>query len=253
MTDEELLRRYADGDVGAREQIARRYMPLARRLAAKHRNSSEPPEDLEQVAYLGLLKTIDRYQPGRGSFTGYAVTTIRGELKRHFRDHGWTLHVPRSLQERYLKVNGAVQALTTELGRPPTPAEVGRKTDLAVDEVVEALDVANGYTARSLDAPLGEDDGDGTSTLGDMLGASDPGYETVETGQAVAPAFRALPEREQVMLRLRFVDDLTQAEIAARCGVSQMHVSRLLRRSLHQLLEALEEPEGRSSRPARTP
>ncbi len=250
MTDEELLQRYADGDVGAREQIARRYMPLARRLAAKHRNSSEPAEDLEQVAYLGLLKTIDRYQPDRGSFTGFAVTAIRGELKRYFRDHGWTLHVPRSLQERYLKVNGAVQVLTTELGRPPTPAEVGRKTDLAVDEVVEALDVASGYTARSLDAPLGEEDGVGTSTLGDMLGASDPGYETVETGQAVAPAFRALPEREQVMLRLRFVDDLTQAEIAARCGVSQMHVSRLLRRSLLQLLEALEEP---SSRPARAP
>lgn len=250
MTDEELLRRYAEGDVGAREQIARRYMPLARRLAAKHRNSSEPPEDLEQVAYLGLLKTIDRYDPERGSFTGYAVTTIRGELKRHFRDHGWTLHVPRALQERYLKVNGTVQQLTTELGRPPTPAEVGRKTGLAVDEVVEALDAANGYTARSLEAPLGEEGGEGSSTLGDTVGESDPGYETVETGQAVAPAFRALPEREQVILRLRFVDDLTQAEIAARCGVSQMHVSRLLRRSLHQLLEALGDS---SSRPARAP
>ena len=238
LSDESLLRRYADGDLSAREEIVRRYMPLASRLAAKYRNSSEPREDLEQVAYLGLLKTIDRYRPDAGTFTGYAVTTIRGELKRHFRDHGWALHVTRPVQERYLKVNAASDALVAQLGRSPTPAEIAERTDLSLDEVAAALDAAHGYVARSLDAPIGgEAEGPG-NTLADTVGGTDPGYETVELAQAVEPAFRELPSRQQQILRLRFVEDLTQADIAARCGVSQMHVSRLLRRSLDELLAA---------------
>jgi RNA polymerase sigma-B factor len=241
VSDEELLHRYAEGSLSARETLARRHMPMARRLAARHRRSSEPAEDLEQVAYLGLLKTIDRYDPGLGSFVGYAVTTIRGELKRHFRDHGWTMHVTRPVQERYLKVTAEADGLTTSLGRPATVKELAAKTGLMVDEVVEALDAGHGYSPPSLDAPVGGEWGEPARTLGDTVGSVEAGFERVELGEAIGPAFRRLPERQQAMLRMRFLEDLTQSEIAARCGVSQMHVSRLLRRSLNALLESVEE------------
>ena len=238
-SDEELLARYAGGDLEARERIAQRHMPMARRLAARHRRSSEAAEDLEQVAYVGLLKTIDRYDPGAGSFVGYAVTTIRGELKRHFRDHGWTVHVARPVQERYLKINAAGDALTTALGRAPTVRELAEKTGLAIEDVVEALDAAQGYSPPSLDAPAGSDPEEASRTLADTVGREERGYALVDLGDAIEPAFRRLPEREQRMLHMRFVEDLTQSEIASRCGVSQMHVSRLLGRALKQLLEAL--------------
>jgi len=238
-SDEQLLERYAGGSLDAREELTRRHMPMARRLAARHRRSSEPTEDLEQVAYLGLLKTIDRYEPGAGSFVGYAVTTIRGELKRHFRDHGWTLHVSRPVQERYLKVSAAASALSASGGHTPTVRELAEKTGLGIEDVVEALDAAQGYSPPSLDAPAGIDPENGARTLADTVGRTEPGYDTVELGEAIEPAFRRLPERQQQMLRMRFVEDLTQSEIASRCGVSQMHVSRLLRRSLNELLETV--------------
>ena len=237
--DKELLARYAQGSLEAREELARRHMPMARRLAARYRRSSEAAEDLEQVAYLGLLKTIDRYDPSLGGFVGYAVTTIRGELKRHFRDHGWTMHVTRPVQERYLKVSAAADTLAVSQGRAPTLKELALHTGFGVDEVVEALDAGDGYSPPSLDAPATSDPDGATRTLGDTVGMSEPGYERVELGEAVGPAFRRLPERQQDMLRMRFIEDLTQSEIAARCGVSQMHVSRLLRRSLNELLAAL--------------
>ena len=221
---------------------------MARRLAAKHRRSSEPSDDLEQVAYLGLLKTIDRYEVGRGSFVGYAVTTIRGELKRHFRDHGWTMHVTRPVQERYLQVGAAADSLSAAHGRAPSVRQLAEKTGLAADEVVEALDAAHGYSPPSLDAPAGADPEDVSRTLGDTLGREESGYDTVELEEAIEPAFRRLPPRQQQMLRLRFVEDLTQSEIAARCGVSQMHVSRLLRRSLNELTESVGGFEAGASR-----
>ena len=238
-TDEQLLIRYAEGSLEAREEIARRYMPMARRLAARHSRSSEAQDDLDQVAYMGLLKTIDRYDPSAGSFVGYAVTTIRGELKRHFRDHGWTVHVARPVQERYLQVSAAADAFAASQGRTPTVGELADRTGLALEDVAEALDAAQGYSPTSLDAPAGADPDDPSRTLADTVGREEAGYDRVEFGEAVAPGFRRLPERQQRMLHMRFIEDLTQSEIAERCGVSQMHVSRLLRRSLNELLDTL--------------
>lgn len=239
-SDEQLLEHYACGSLEAREELARRYMPMARRLAARHRRSSEPAEDLEQVAYLGLLKTIDRYEPGAGSFVGYAVTTIRGELKRHFRDHGWTVHVPRPVQERCLRVSAAADSLSASQAHAPTARQLAEATGLTLEEVVEALDAAHGYAPPSLDAPAGADPEGTSRTLGETIGREEIGYGAVELGAAVAPAFHQLPERQQRILRMRFVEDLTQSEIAARFGLSQMHVSRLLRRSLNELLSSFE-------------
>jgi RNA polymerase sigma-B factor len=234
-----LFRAYAGGDLRAREMIAEHYMPLAQRLARRYRHSGEALEDLEQVAFVGLLKTIDRFEPDAGSFIGYAVPSIRGELKRHFRDKGWAMRVPRPVQERWLRVGEATERLTARLGRSPSARELAVKTQLPLEEVVEALDVAQAYSPRTLDAPLASDE-DGSRTLGDSLGAVDPGFEHVELGASIAPAFAELPTRQQRIMHMRFVEDQTQAEIADRFGISQMHVSRLLRRSLDHLSEAAE-------------
>lgn len=231
------MRRYQNGDLRAREDMARGFMPLACRLAGRYGRHGEAQEDLEQVAYLGLLKAIDRYDPAIGSFARYAVPSILGELKRHFRDKGWALHVPRSLQERVLKVGEATERLYGQLGRSPTPWDIAAHTGCTLEEVLEALDAGSAYTPATLDAPhRGEDDS--ARTLGDTLGSVDARFELVELGNTVAPAYRALPEREREILRLRFAEDLTQSEVAERLGISQMHVSRLLRRSLDRLGEA---------------
>jgi RNA polymerase sigma-B factor len=150
------------------------------------------------------------------------------------------MHVTRPVQERYLKVTAAADELATSLGRPATVKELAAKTGIDLDDVVEALDAGHGYSPPSLDAPVGGEWGEPSRTLGDTVGSAETGYERVELGEAIGPAFRRLPEREQAMLRMRFLEDLTQSEIAVRCGVSQMHVSRLLRRSLNALLEAAE-------------
>jgi RNA polymerase sigma-B factor len=220
--------------VSAREELVRMFMPLAQRLAARYRHTGESQEDLEQVAYLGLIKAIDRYDADLGPFVRYAVPNVLGELKRHFRDKGWAMHVPRSLQERFLQINRGIDELSAKLGRSPTPSDIAAHTGCSLEEVLEALDAAGAYTPAALDAPH-PGDPDGERTLGDSLGSDDRRYELVELGQALAPAFRALPPREQTILKLRFIDDLTQSEIADRVGVSQMHVSRLLRRSLERL------------------
>jgi RNA polymerase sigma-B factor len=236
-SDEALFLRYGGGDFAARDELVRRFMPLARRLAGRYRHTAEGQEDLEQVAYLGLIKSIDRYDPAVGGFVRYAVPNILGELKRHFRDKGWGMHVPRSLQERVLKVNEAVEVLSARLGRSPLPRDIAEESGLSLEDVLEALDAASAYAPAALDAPYGGDD-DGERTLGESLGKEDGHFELVELGQSVGPALAALPDREREMIRLRFVEDLTQAEIANRTGVSQMHVSRLLRRSLDRLSAA---------------
>jgi RNA polymerase sigma-B factor len=238
-SDQSLFRRYAEGDLDARAAIVERYMPLARRLAARYRRSGEAREDLEQVAYVGLLKTIDRFEPEAGSFIGYAIPSIRGELKRHFRDKGWGMRVPRPVQERWLKVSEATDQLTASRGHSPSVRELAARTGFSVEQVLEALDAAQAYAPRALDQPIAADD-DGTRTLADSLGGDDPGYENVELGATLNPAFSALPDRQQQIMRLRFVEDLTQAQIAERFGISQMHVSRLLRRSLDHLSGAVE-------------
>jgi RNA polymerase sigma-B factor len=236
-TPEALLSAYRDGDSAAREELIDQLLPVARRLASRYRHSSEEREDLEQVAYLGLLKAIERADPQRGPLMRFAIPTILGELKRHFRDYGWTMRVPRSLQERFLLVGEAVEKLTSSLGRSPAPADVAEATGLTVEEVVEALGAATAYSPVALDAPRRSDDGyDGT--LADTVGELDSAYDIVDAVHAVTPALATLPAREREILRLRFVEDLTQSEIAARVGVSQMHVSRLLRRALDRLGEA---------------
>ncbi len=238
--EQSLLRRYRDGDLDARDELVRMFMPLARRLAGRYRQTGESQDDLEQVAYLGLIKAIDRYDADLGPFVRYAVPNIMGELKRHFRDKGWAMHVPRSLQERFLQINQAIEELAGRLGRSPTPKDIAGHTGCSVEEVLEALEASSAYTPVTLDAPQAIDS-DGDRTLGDTLGSEDHRYELVELGQSLAPAFQALPRREQTILKLRFIDDLKQSEIAERVGVSQMHVSRLLRRAPDQLAAAAAE------------
>jgi RNA polymerase sigma-B factor len=238
--DHELLVRYQrDGDLAAREELVLRFMPLARQLAGRYRGAGEQQDDLVQVACLGLLKAVDRFEPERGYvFTKYAVPTMLGELKRHFRDKGWSVHVPRATQELVLKVSEALSTLPSKLGRSPKPRDVAAFLGVSVEEVLEAMEAATAYEATSLDAPRPGSDDDGGWTLGDMVAEEDHGYELVEIGEALRGSMHALPDRERLILKLRFEQDLTQAEIADHVGVSQMHVSRLLRRSLDRLAAA---------------
>jgi RNA polymerase sigma-B factor len=234
--DKRLLRRYHhDGEVGARDELVERFLPLARQLARRYQRGNEPLDDLIQVASIGLVKAIDRFDPERGTaFSSYAVPTILGELKRYFRDSGWAVHVPRGMQERVMTVNQAVSKLSRELGRSPTAGEIARETGQDPELVLEALEAAIAYDAVSLDTPRTSDEDDG-DTYADTMGAIDERFELVEYQSAIGPTMRALPARDRLVLKLRFEQDLTQLEIAERIGVSQMHVSRLIRRALKRL------------------
>lgn len=226
-------------DRRAREQLVRRYLPLARKLARRYRGSHEPLDDLEQVANVGLVKAIDRYNPERGSgFNSFAVPTILGELKRYFRDSGWSVHVPRGLQELAIKTEQAQRVLSAETGRAPTFNELAEYLEVSVEEVHDAIEAAASHHAVSLDAPSDDGEGDG-GTLGDAIGGIDPRFEQVEWGTCVARASNELSERERRALALRFVEDQTQSEIAAEIGVSQMQVSRILRTALDRLSVSL--------------
>jgi RNA polymerase sigma-B factor len=230
-----LIAYHRDGDLAAREELVERFMPLARDLALRYTYTDEPFDDLLQVASLGLIKAIDRFEPGRGTkFTSYAAPTILGELKRHFRDKGWALHVPRDLQERTLAVSRETEALSKELGRSPKVREVADALGCAVEEVLEAQEAAASYEAASLDAPTSRDDGESASLV-ELMGEKDTSYELVESRDAILSTWQALPEVERKVLELRFMHDLTQREIGERIGYSQMHVSRLLRRALKRL------------------
>jgi RNA polymerase sigma-B factor len=235
-TERLLLVRYHEfGDIAAREELVERFLPLARDLALRYTYTDEPFDDLLQVASLGLVKAIDRFEPGRGSkFTSYAAPTILGELKRHFRDKGWSLHVPRDLQERSLAVSRATELLSKELGRSPKVREVAEHLGCSAEQVLEAQEAAASYEAASLDAPAARDD-DESASLVDLLGHDDSAYELVEDRQAIASTWHALPEVERKVVELRFMHDLTQREIGEQIGYSQMHVSRLLRRALTRL------------------
>ncbi len=234
-----LLVRYHElGDLAAREELVKRFLPLARDLALRYTYTDEPFDDLLQVASLGLVKAIDRFEPGRGSkFTSYAAPTILGELKRHFRDKGWSLRVPRDLQERTLAVSRATEVLSTELGRSPKVREVAEHLGCTTEQVLEAQEAAASYEAASLDAPTSREDGE-SAALVDLLGTDDSAYELVEDRDAIASTWLALPEVERKVVELRFMHDLTQREIGEQIGYSQMHVSRLLRRALNRLESA---------------
>jgi RNA polymerase sigma-B factor len=238
-TERRLLVRYHEhGDLAAREELCERFLPLARDLALRYTYTDEPLEDLVQVASLGLIKAIDRFEPGRGTkFTSYAAPTILGELKRHFRDKGWSLHVPRDLQERTLALSRATETLSKELGRSPKVREVAAHMGCSVEQVLEAQEAAASYEAASLDAPAARDDGE-SAALVDLLGQDDSSYELVEDREAIASTWLDLPDVERQVLELRFMHDLTQREIGERIGYSQMHVSRLLRRALSRLESA---------------
>jgi RNA polymerase sigma-B factor len=234
--ERELLVRYHEfGDLAAREELVERFLPLARDLALRYTYTDEPFDDLLQVASVGLVKAIDRFEPGRGTkFTSYAAPTILGELKRHFRDKGWSLHVPRDLQERSLAVNRATEALSKELGRSPKVREVAEHLGCSAEQVLEAREAAASYEAASLDAPVARDD-DESASLVDLLGSEDSAYELVEDREAIARTWKELPDVERSVLELRFMHDLNQREIGEQIGYSQMHVSRLLRRALTRL------------------
>ena len=228
-------RYHRQGEVTAREELVKRFLPLARQLARRYQRGNEPLDDLVQVASIGLVKAVDRYDPERGTaFSSYAVPTILGELKRYFRDAGWAVHVPRGMQERVMSVNNAISRLSRDLGRSPTPQEVAAEIDEEVELVLEAMEAAIAYDAVSLDTPRTSEE-DGGDTYADTVGAIDERFELIEYTSAIGPTMRALPERDRLVLKLRFEDDLTQLEIAERIGVSQMHVSRLIRRALKRL------------------
>ena len=230
-----LIRYHRHGDQTAREELVERLLPLARRMARRYRRSDEPLDDLVQVATLGLIKAIDRFDPSRETaFSSYAVPTMLGELKRYFRDNGWAVHVPRGMQERVMQVDNAIRELSRRLGRSPSVAEVGVMLTMQPEQVLEAMEASSAYDAVSLESYRFGDEGDG-ETYAESIGEEDGGFELVEYGATIAPTLRALPPRDRIVLHLRFVEDLTQAEIAERVGVSQMHVSRLIRRALERL------------------
>ena len=234
--EEELFARWhKHGDREAREALVSRFMPLARSLARRYDRSSEPFDDLLQVASLGLLKALDRFDPSRGhTFPSFAVPTILGEMRRYFRDSGWSVHVPRGAQERALKVRDAQERLANERGRAPTVNQLAEYLEVDLEEVIDALQAIQAYEALSLDAPRPGADDD-VMAYGDAMGREDERFELVELDATISAVLEHVPPRERLILRMRFVEDLTQTEIAARIGISQMQVSRLLRRSLDQL------------------
>jgi RNA polymerase sigma-B factor len=224
-----------DGDRRAREELARRFLPLARKLARRYSGDRERFDDLMQVASLGLVKAIDRFDPDRGTaFSSFAVPTILGELKRYFRDLGWSVHVPRRAQEQALTVEEAQRQLTARTGRPPSVPELAEFLELSIEDVLEALETAGAHHCVSLDTPREDDEGE-AGTLADAFGEPDPRFELVEASVTISTAARRLSARERRVLQLRFVQDLTQTQIAELIGVSQMQVSRILRRALSQL------------------
>jgi RNA polymerase sigma-B factor len=238
----EPFRRWRDhGDQVAREQLVVRHLSLARKLALRYGRTQEPFEDLLQVASLGLVKAIDRFDPDRGlAFTSFAVPTILGELKRHFRDKGWAVHLPRGLQELVLRIHDADAKLGSTTGRSPSVDEIAGYLDIEIEEVLEGLEAIAAHHATSMDQPIEANLDEGTSTPHDMIGTEDEGYALVDASTSLAAAVKQLrkPDREVLALRLR--DDLKQSEIAERIGVSQMQVSRILRRAIDQLRETVD-------------
>jgi RNA polymerase sigma-B factor len=237
LRERQLFARYrGHDDVAARDELVEQFLPLAASLAQRYRRGSEPVEDLVQVASLGLLKAIDRFDPERETaFSSFAVPTIAGELKRHFRDKSWTVRVPRELQELAQRVDRTTEHLTNELGRAPTVAEMAGELGITHEQVLEAREAAAAHHADSLDRPFGSDED--ATTVADTLGAPEPGYLQAEHAATLEAMMSVLSHREREIIRLRFAEDLTQSEIGRRVGISQMHVSRLLRRAVSRLHE----------------
>jgi len=221
-------------DPARREQVILAHLPLVRSLARRYANRGEPLDDLIQVGTLGLIKAIDRFDPSRGrELSTFATPTILGEIRRHFRDRAWAVHVPRGIQDAHGRVSRVVDELTTRLGRSPSIDEIAAETDLSPDEVLDAMAAGSAYRPMSLSRPpAGAEDEDPID-----VGATDPGFERADGRVAIGGGLKRLPARERVILHLRFQEGLTQSEIAARVGISQMHVSRLIQKALDRLRE----------------
>jgi RNA polymerase sigma-B factor len=242
--DKILLRRYhKDGDLQAREQLIEQYMSLVRSLARRYSYRGEQLEDLVQIGAIGLINAIDRFDLDRGvELTTYATPNIIGEIKRHFRDKGWAVRVPRGLQELNVQLSRLVEQLTVQLGRSPTIPELAKAAGVEEEEVLEALESGRAYTSLSLSVGGGGGDDDDLDPL-ESLGTEEHQYEVSEDRAVLAPGFKALDERERKILQLRFFEGLTQSQIAQQVGISQMHVSRLIRRSLEKIRETIAEDE----------
>lgn len=246
---QELFRRWQrHQDERAREALVAQYLPLARKLARRYRGAREPLDDLEQVASLGLVKAINRYDATRGiGFQHFAIPTILGELKRYFRDSGWAVHMPRGIQELALQVAQAERQLAAKTGREPTYNEIAEFLEISIEDVLAAAEASAAHHAVSFDTP--HDDGDGeTGTLGDSMGEIDERFDLITLTASIAPAAKRLSERDRRVLALRFVADRTQSEIADEVGVSQMQVSRILSKALRQLGAAVDDDRARDRR-----
>ena len=232
--DRELLKRYHEqGDATAREELVNRHLPLVKSLARRYAGRGEALEDIEQVGAIGLLKAIDRYELSREvALTTYATPNVVGEIKRHFRDKGWAIRVPRALQELNGKMGPTIERLTSKLGRSPSIAEIAAEFETSTEQVLEALEAGSAYAPVSLSAGPGTE---GELDPMETIGLEDTNYERTEQRASLEPALEALPDREREILRMRFEDGLTQTQIAERVGVSQMHVSRLIRKSLARM------------------
>ncbi|WP_019854648.1 RNA polymerase sigma factor SigF [Actinopolyspora mortivallis] len=227
-------RRYAE----LRDRLVTEHLPIAQHIARRFSNRGEAQEDLVQVATLGLINAVDRFDPHRGvDFLSYAVPTIMGEVRRHFRDTGWTVRVPRRLQERHLSISAAISTLSQSLGRAPTPSEIAEHLGISREEVHQGLEAGNAYRSSSLDELLSDTD---EIPLGDAIGSSDTELDEVENRAAIRPLLEELDERERRILVLRFFRSMTQTQIAEQVGISQMHVSRLLARTLSRLRDRIE-------------
>lgn len=244
LPERELLRRVRDQkDMAAREELITRYLPLVKSLARRFASRGQPVEDLIQVGSIGLIKAIDRFDLDRGvELSTYATPTIMGEIKRYFRDKGWAVKVPRALQDLNVRLNRVIEQLTVELHRSPTIAELAAATSSTEEEVVEALESGRAYSSISLFSG-GSNEEDESLELLDCLGSEENAYEVVEQRRFLAPAMSRLDPRERLILHLRFFEGMTQTQVAARVGISQMHVSRLIRRSIERLRQYMVEEE----------
>ena len=219
-----------DGDIAAREQVLVELLPVVRALASRYAGRGEPLDDLVQVGAVGLIKALDRFDVDRGvNFTSYAIPTVIGEIRRYFRDRSWALHIPRPIKELSVRLNRVVDQLTAELGRSPTIAELAEASGASEEDVIDALECTAAYSTRSLDAPFEEG---GDESLAETIGSEEGGYAEVEETAIVAEGLDALEERERRIVEMRFFSEMTQSQIAAELGISQMHVSRLLRKAL---------------------
>jgi RNA polymerase sigma-B factor len=222
-----------------REQLIAGYLPVAENIARRFANRGEPLEDLVQVATVGLINAVDRFEPGRGAhFFSFAIPTITGELRRYFRNHGWSTQVPRRLKDLHVAIRSAQRELSQQLGRAPRPSEIAKRLGISVSEVIEGLQAGEAYRSSSLDELLSSEGG-GTATLGEFVGGLDAELEVIDDREVLRPLLAQLPPRERTILALRFFRGLTQTQIAEQVGMSQMHVSRLLHQTLTSLQDSM--------------